>query len=127
MAWNKEWFKIVTGDEYKILFTYSSYGLANKFIKVAARYAFESQIRTGSNNDSAKLKTMDPLLAAYSIIFNCPILTENECDFPNSHFDVVGINLLNLISSNDSNKKHRSILYLLKPKEEIREKYSDLL
>lgn len=124
MAWDKEWFKIVTSEEYKALFIYSSNSLGNKFIKIAARYAYESQIRTGSNNDSPKLKTMDP--AAYSIMFAYPILTENECDFPTSHFDVIGIDLLNLVSSNDSNKQYRNILYLLKPKEDIRKRYSDL-
>lgn len=123
MAWDKKWFDLINSSKYKSYFNYSSYNISNKFIKIAARYAYESRINTGSDDKSAKIKTMDPLLASYSIMFNYPILTENECDFPNSHFEVIGIDLLNLTGNN---KKYRSILYLLQPKKEIREKYSDL-
>lgn len=123
MAWSKKWFDLVSGSSYGSYFDYSSCNINNKFIKIAARYAYESRISSGSDDKSAKLKTMDPLLAAYSIMFNYPILTENECDFPNSHFEVLGISLLNL---SGSNKQYRNVLYLLKPKQEIREKYSDL-
>ena len=128
MAWSEKWFKIVTeAKEYQHYFAYSSYDITNKFIKTAARYAYESQIRKGSDNENNKIKTMDPLLAAYSIKFNYPIITLNKCDFPNSHFEVIGIDLLNLISSNDLlNRRHRSILYLLKPKEETINNFSNI-
>lgn len=117
MAWNEKWFKLVNGKEYNPLFTYAQYSITNDILKLGSKYAYESSIRTGSENKSSKIKTMDPLLAAYSIKHNCYILTENECDFPESHFDVVGIELLKLIvSKNNFKKKQRSILYLLKPK-----------
>lgn len=122
MAWDKKWFDIVNDPKYVSYFYYASYHLKNEFLRIGAKYAYESQIRTGSDGQSAKLKTMDPLLAAYSIKFGYPILTENECDFPDSHFEVVGMELIKLVGSDKSPRKHRSVLYLLKPKEEVRQR-----
>ncbi len=117
MAWNPKWFQIVSDTKNDPLFKYSNYDIKNDILKVGAKYAYESKTGTGSDNQSAKLKTMDPLLAAYSIKHKCCILTENECDFPESHFEVVGIEVLKLIGSDKNlHKKQRSILYLLKPK-----------
>jgi hypothetical protein len=119
MAWNLKWLQIVNDKKNDSLFKYSSYDIKNDILKIGAKYAYESNIRTGSDGKSAKLKTMDPLLAAYSIKHKCCILTENECDFPDSHFDVIGVEVLKLIGSDkDLHKKQRSILYLLKPKTE---------
>lgn len=117
MAWNSKWSQIVIDAKYDSLFKYSNCDIKNDILKIRARYAYESKIKTGSDNQSAKLKTMDPLLAAYSIKHKCCILTENECDFPDSHFDVIGVEVLKLIGSDkDLQKRQRSILYLLKPK-----------
>ncbi len=115
MAWNKKWFDIVNNDQqYRNIFKYSNRDILNCILKTGAKYAYESAIRIGGD----KLYTMDPLLAAYSIKHGCCILTENEHDFPDSHFDVIGFELLKLISSkNNICKKQRSILYLLKPKD----------
>lgn len=122
MAWDKKWFDIVNDPKYVSYFYYSSFSIGNEYLRIGAKYAYESQIRTGSDGQSAKLKTMDPLLAAYSIKFGYPILTENECDFPDSHFEVLGMELLKLIGSDKSPKMNRSILYLLKPREDVRQR-----
>ncbi len=55
---------------------------------------------------------MDPLIAAYCIKSNHYLLTTNQQDFPESHFSVVGTEILILSGKNG---KYRSIIYLLKP------------
>jgi len=127
MSWDKKWYDIVNDPKNISYFYYSSFGIGNEYLRIASKYAYESQIRIGSDCQSAKMKTMDPLLAAYSIKFGFPILTENECDFPDSHFDVVGVEILKLIGSDKTQRKHRSILYLLKPKEEVRERWGQIV
>jgi len=117
MCWNKDWFEFVATNSKKIpLFNYSNEPIKNDILQIAAKYSY----KCGENysgcaaDDNFKLKSMDPITAAYSIKHNHYILTENQRDFPESYFQLVAVEQLILFAKND--KKYRRFLCLIKPK-----------
>jgi len=110
MAMNKQWFDFIY-DSQSDVFRYSHVGISNEYIVTAAEYSF-STICTYHDGTQQKMKTMDPLIAAYCIKGNHYLLTTNQQDFPESHFTVIGTEIMVLSGQNG---KYRSIIYLLKP------------
>ncbi len=110
MAMNQSWYDHVTRYP-KPLFSPASEAIPNTVIKKAAHYSFETNCNS-FDGEKQKMKTMDPLIAAYSLLGGYYILTMNQHDFPESHFTVRNLQILSLQGKNG---KYRSILYLLKP------------
>lgn len=111
MCWNKEWRDFILNGSSPV-FRFATNYISNEILLIASKYSIESKI-TFFDNNSHKVKTMDPLIAAYGIQGGHYVLTENQQDFPETHFDVVTCEVLLL----DQPKGiERRILYLLKPK-----------
>jgi hypothetical protein len=118
MCWNKEWYEMVSvnPNNYSI-FSYSSEPIKNEIMKVAAEFAYSCGENYGEKDDGKyKLKSMDPVTAAYSLKHNHYILTENEKDFPEKCFHIVSTE--KLILSGKDRKKYRRFLYLLEPNQD---------
>ncbi len=113
MCWNKEWRNFILNDKRKI-FQFAYYPVTNDVIMTATEYAVNCQMEF-FDGAVHKVKTVDPLIAAYSLLGGHYILTENQQDFPESYFKIVKCEILLL----DQRKGglNRRVLYLLKPKQ----------
>lgn len=111
MSMNAEWKKYILDNTDKI-FSYARYPITNSILQIAAEYSFKSRV-VFSDGKTHKIKSFDPITAAYSICFNYPIITENQDDFAESHFQILAIKPIIL---NGGNGKYRRLLSLLKPK-----------
>jgi len=111
MCWNEGWYKQVTSGRNPV-FAYAKNNIHSKFLLMAARYSVECRVEY-FDSTKYKVKTMDPLVAAYSMVFGYYLLTENQKDFPESHFSVVEIEPLVL---KEKKGQVRKVLYLLQPK-----------
>ena len=111
MSMNAEWKKYILDKTDKI-FSYAKYPITNNILQTAAEYSFKSRV-VFFDGKTHKIKSFDPITAAYSIWFNYPIITENQEDFAESHFQIVAVEPIIL---NGNIGKYRRLLSLLKPK-----------
>ena len=111
MAMNKEWYSHITESQLPF-FRFCKTEIPNSILRVAAQYAVETNC-TSTDGEKQKMKTMDPLIAAYAITDKMYILTTNQHDYPETHFSVSEVKVLSLIGKNGP---YRTVLYLLKPK-----------
>ncbi|PIV07576.1 hypothetical protein CO009_00415 [Candidatus Shapirobacteria bacterium CG_4_8_14_3_um_filter_35_11] len=111
MCWDKNWHKFVT-EKSRSVFNYSSEPISNETLQIASKFAYTCGESFGETNEiKYKLKSMDPITAAYAINHKYYILTENEKYFPESFFKIVSIEKLILFGKDG--KKYRRFLYLL--------------
>lgn len=110
MSINKRWYSFITTSKEN-LFQFSAGGINNDVLMKAAEYSLQT-FCVSPDGKEQKIKTMDPLIAAYSLIAGHYILTLNQQDFPESHFTVAGTKVITL---SGKTAKYRVILYLLKP------------
>lgn len=111
MCLNKEWTQMILGNREN-LFPYASRNISGQVLKKAADFSIESKVEF-TNNESFKSKSLDPIIAAYSLIQGHYIITENQKDYPESHFQVLA---MEPVIINGQKGKLRKILLLLKPK-----------
>lgn len=111
MCLNKEWKDMISSNKEN-LFPFADWPISNKILKKAAEFSVESKVEF-TNKESYKSKSLDPIIAAYSITNQYSIITENQKDYPESHFQVVAIEPVIL---NGQKGQIRKILLLLKPK-----------
>lgn len=112
MSMNREWFDYIANSRSQV-FRFASSSIPNAIWKKAAEYYFTA-MSINTDGRGEKMKTMDPLIAAYSLTGGHYLLTTNQHDFPESHFSVAGTKILTLTGKNG---KYRTIIYLLKPRE----------
>lgn len=111
MSMNQGWFNFIS-ENSDDLFRFSRTHINNDVLAFAAKYSFESQTQ---NEDGKfdKVKGLDPITAAYSIMYDYYLITENLKDFPDSYFEVIALESAIL----DGQKgRYRKILALLKPR-----------
>jgi hypothetical protein len=111
MSMNKDWFKFIQQSSSAV-FRFSTYSIPKLIWQKAAEYYYTAMC-VNPDGKGEKMKTMDPLIAAYSLTGGHYLLTTNQQDFPESHFSVEKTEVLTLTGKNG---KYRTILYLLKPK-----------
>jgi len=111
MCWNKEWSNFVKTNPNNIFF-YASNSIANNILRIAAEYSIKSEIKFYDEGTN-KVKSFDPILAAYSLHFGYFILTENQSDFVEDYFSIV---LTESVILSQKKGKLRKFLYLLSPK-----------
>lgn len=110
MAMNKEWYQFISKSK-NATFRFATFSIPNDILMLAAEYSYSTSCNY-FDGEKQKIKTMDPLIAAYAIKGNHHLLTTNQHDFPESHFSVVGTEILVLSGKNG---RYRRIIYLLKP------------
>lgn len=94
MAMNKEWHDFISHSPSEI-FRFAHYSIPNDVLKLAAEYSYSANC-VYYDGDRQKMKTMDPLIAAYAIKGSHYLMTTNQQDFPESHFSVVDTKILTL-------------------------------
>jgi predicted nucleic acid-binding protein len=111
MAMNQAWFNYVNTSQDEV-FRFSHNAISEKIWKEASKYYFTAKC-FNSDGKEEKIRTMDPIIAAYSLLGKHYLLTTNQKDFPESHFSVIETRVLVLSGKAG---KHRQIVFLLKPK-----------
>lgn len=113
MAMNKEWHDFVFRSSNPT-FRFAHSSIPNNVLTLAAEYSYSTNC-IYYDGEKQKMKSMDPLIAAYCIKGGHYLLTTNQHDFPESHFSVEKTEILTLTGKNG---KYRSIVYLLKSRTE---------
>jgi len=81
MCWNKEWHQLISSKSSSI-FSYSDRPIRNEILQLAAMYSYECGSKFVDGDESKpKLKSMDPITAAYCLKHKYYIITENIVDF----------------------------------------------
>ena len=109
MSMNKTWYDYVIEREKNPIFNTSTETISDEILKRASLYAHECRAQFGQ--DDGKLKSYDPLIAAYAAEAHGYVITENQKDFSESHFQVVAIDTA-ILKGKDV--KGRRIIFLLK-------------
>ncbi len=112
MCWNEPWRNKIVNENLTI-FRYHSYSITSDILEIASKYSIESRV-SFYDGTKHKVKSFDPITAAYCIKFGHGLITTNEKDFPESHFEVVDVEIVKLQQENRAIK--REDLYLLKPR-----------
>ena len=113
MCWNKEWRNFVLNSDSP-LFYFAKHSITNDVLLQASLFSIESN--TCKYDEKVhKIKSLDAIIAAYSLINTYYVLTENQSDFPESHFQLVGTRMM-LLKQKDEGVR-RVFLHLLKPKQ----------
>lgn len=110
MSMNNVWYQFIDKSTNPV-FSWAHSQIENEILLIAARYSFSANCNS-YDGDRQKMKTMDPLIAAFCIKNDHYLLTTNQQDFPESHFSYVGSQVL--VRSGRAGS-YRSVLYLLKP------------
>lgn len=111
MAMNKEWHDFILKSPDDI-FRFARYSIPSEVLVLAAKYSYTAQC-IYYDGEKQKMKSLDPLIAAYALNGKHHLMTTNQQDFPESHFAVVDTEVLTLPGKNGT---YRSMVYLLKPK-----------
>lgn len=111
MCWNNEWKKKVLNGKLA-LFNYANYSIVNKVLLKAADYRIKAQ--ASIDGKTHKIKSLDPIIAAYAILYNHYLLTTNQEDYPESFFEVINCEVMKFRGKDG--KYSRQVLYLLKPR-----------
>lgn len=101
---------LLTSDDE--IFRFARLGIKNEVLLKASEYTLRSEA-VSLDGSKVKMLTMDPMIAAYSLLYGYYILTENQADYCEPDFSVVGAEALVLKNRNGS--LYRRMLYLLKP------------
>lgn len=115
MSWNKEWHAFILGMSDTVVFKAVNDDIPANILHLAASYSAENEI-VYFDDKKYKVKSLDPITAAYAMVNRCFILTENEKDFPESYFSVRSSQLI-LLPQKQGVK--RRIIYLLEPKKNV--------
>lgn len=94
------------------IFRFARLGIKNEVLLKASQYTLKSEA-VSMDGTKVKMMTMDPMIAAYSLLYGYFILTENQVDYCEPEFSVVGAEPL--IIKNRNGSLYRRMLYLLKP------------
>ena len=108
MTMNQSWKNFIL-DNTSGVFRYAQYGISSSILKRAAEYSFTSRIKF-SDNSSYKVKSFDPIIAAYSLEYGFPIITENQKDYCESHFSVGAVEPVILNAQINQERRYISIL-----------------
>lgn len=111
-CWSRTWYDFVNSTSHPA-FKYSNTHIINTILDEAAKFAIACRMPT-EDEKTAKLKTFDPITAAYCLMFNFCLITENQQDFPESHFRVIGSESV-VLFSRDGDRQNRRTIYLLTP------------
>lgn len=95
------------------IFRFARLGIKNEVLLKASEYTLKSEV-VSMDGTKVKMMTMDPMIAAYSLLYGYYILTENQVDYCEPEFSVVGAEPLILKNRNGS--FYRRMIYLLSPK-----------
>lgn len=112
MCWNKEWRNFVLNSNIP-LFYFAKHSITSDILCAASLFSIESNI-CRYDEKVHKIKSLDAIIAAYSLVNKYFILTENQSDFPESHFQLVGTRMM-LLKQRDEGTR-RVFLHLLKPR-----------
>lgn len=114
MCKSKEWKDyIVENQKSKSgIFKFALQPISANILLKAAEYTLDTCV-VKVTGDQGKMLTLDPLIAAYSLIYKYYIVTENQYDFPEPYFSAVRCEAM--ILKNKEGKNYRRMLYLLKP------------
>lgn len=94
------------------MFRFAKADIKNNILQKAAKYTLDVDPINPDGHDG-KMRTMDPLIAAYALQFDYYLLTENQQDYPEPYFSVIATEPL--VLKNKSGKHYRRLLHLLKP------------
>lgn len=108
--YNKEWFDLVHNSGKKI-FNRAKDNIPNNILSIAAEYTYKAKCQF-VDGEKSKLKSLDPIHAAYCIESNGYLITENQHDFPDPFFTVIA--LKPIVTIGKEGRKHRRILAMLK-------------
>ncbi len=114
MCKSKEWKEfIVENQKSKTgIFKFALQSIAPNILLKAAEFTLDTCV-VKVTGDQGKMLTLDPMIAAYSLIYNYYIVTENQYDFPEPYFTATRCEAM--ILKNKDGKNYRRMLYLLKP------------
>lgn len=114
MCKSKEWkdFIIENQKSKSGIFKFALQPISPSILLRAAEFTLDTCV-VKVTGDQGKMLTLDPLIAAYSLIYNYYIVTENQYDFPEPYFSVTRCEAM--ILKNKEGKNYRRMLYLLKP------------
>lgn len=114
MTMNKDWKKLVLSESDSV-FRYAKRAISNEILQLAAEYSFNS-CSVGSDDTKHKVKSFDPVTAAYSLKHGYPIITENQKDFTEPFFSITEIKP---VVVNIKKGKERRLLCLISPNKNI--------
>jgi len=110
MTLNEDWKKLVLSESDSI-FKYAKRAISNDIMQLAAEYSYKSQT-IESDDTKHKVKSFDPITAAYSLKYGYPIITENQKDFVEPYFLISEIKP---VVVNIKKGKERRLLCLISP------------
>lgn len=112
MCWNEEWKNFVLNSKLP-MFYFAKHSITYDILQTASEFSINSN--TCKYDESAhKIKSLDSIIAAYSILNRHFILTENQKDFPESHFNLISSKMMLL--KQEKGYPPRTFLYLLEPR-----------
>lgn len=114
MTLNEEWKNLVLSESDSI-FMYAKRAITNDILQLAAEYSYKSQT-IESDDTKHKVKSFDPITAAYSLKYGYPIITENQKDFVEPYFSITEIKP---VIVNIKKGKERRLLCLISPNKNI--------
>ena len=112
MCWNEVWKDYVLNSKSQLFF-FAKHSITSEILQVAAEFSITSNT-CRYDEKRHKIKSFDSIIAAYGILNGHYILTENQKDFPESHFELIGSRMILL--KQQEGYPPRTFLYLLKPK-----------
>lgn len=114
MCWNQVWKDFVLNSKSQLFF-FAKHSITSEVLNAAAKFSIDSNT-CKYDEKTHKIKSLDSIIAAYGIINGHYILTENQKDFPESHFELVESRMM-LLKQQDGYPP-RTFLYLLRPKQQ---------
>lgn len=95
------------------IFRYAEAYISHDILKRAAEYSLSIHPMKADGKEG-KVKTMDPIIAAYSLDLKYYLLTENQQDYPEPYFSLVATEAV--VLTDKTGNKYRRLIHLLKPK-----------
>lgn len=114
MCKSKEWKDYILESQKSKsgIFKFALQPISPSILLKAAEFTLDTCV-VKVTGDQGKMLTLDPMIAAYSLIYKYYIVTENQYDFPEPYFSATRCEAM--ILKNKEGKNYRRMLYLLKP------------
>lgn len=106
-----DWKKSIL-DNQNDMFRFAKADIKNKILQKAAQYTLDVDPVNPDGRDG-KMKTLDPMIAAYALEFGYYLLTKNQQDYPDPYFSIVATEPL--VLKNKNGRQYRRMLHLLRP------------